>query len=66
MYSVQDMFRRFNLIKLQNDPANINQDHLTICRTFTTVEQFETLADRLTTNIEKAIKWKHLMKLGIT
>ena len=42
--------------KLQNDPANINQDHLTICRTFTTVEQFETLADRLTTNIEKAIK----------
>ena len=56
MYSIQDMFRRFNLIKLQNDPANINQDHLTICRTFTTVEQFEALADRLTTNIDKELK----------
>ena len=53
MVNTQTMFDRFNLIKLQNHPANINQDHLTISGMFDTVEQFHSLAEKMKRNIEQ-------------
>ena len=43
----------FNLVELQNHPANINQDHLTISGMFDTVEQFHSLAEKMKRNIEQ-------------
>ena len=51
MVNTQTMFDMFNLVELQNHPANINQDHLTISGMFDTVEQFQTLAEKLEHNI---------------
>tara|TARA_R100001594_G_scaffold44904_1_gene77433 strand:- start:236 stop:430 length:195 start_codon:yes stop_codon:yes gene_type:complete len=45
------MLDKFNLVELQNHPANSLQDHLTMCGFFTTEEQFKLLADRLQVNI---------------
>lgn len=49
---VHDMFARYDLIRLQNHAANVNQDHLTFAGFFTTESEFAALADRLTANIE--------------
>ena len=53
MINTQTMFDRFNLIKLQNHAANINQDHLTISGMFDTVEQFQNLAEKMQRNIQE-------------
>ena len=47
------MLDKFNLVELQNHPANSLQDHLTMCGFFQTEEQFKLLADRLQANIDK-------------
>ena len=46
-----EMITKFDLIKLQNNPANIQQDHLTICGFFQTEEDFANHAERLTANL---------------
>jgi hypothetical protein len=53
MINTQAMFDMFNLVELQNHPANINQDHLTISGMFDTVEQFHSLAEKMKRNIEQ-------------
>ena len=50
---LQTMLDKFNLVELQNHPANSLQDHLTMCGFFQTEEQFKLLADRLQANIDK-------------
>ena len=45
------MFEKFNLIELQNHPANVGQDHLSFCAFFDTEEEFAILARCLETNI---------------
>jgi len=45
--NIQDMLTKYNLVELQNHPANISQDHLTICCDFETEEEFLNLANRL-------------------
>ena len=47
------MLDKFNLVELQNHPANSLQDHLTMCGFFQKEEQFKLLADRLQANIDK-------------
>jgi len=48
---LQTMLDKFNLVELQNHPANSLQDHLTMCGFFQTEEQFKLLADRLQAQI---------------
>ena len=48
---LQTMLDKFNLVELQNHPANSLQDHLTMCGFFQKEEQFKLLADRLQVNI---------------
>ena len=50
---LQTMLDKFNLVELQNDLANVSQDHLTMCGFFQTEEQFKLLADKLQANIDK-------------
>ena len=50
---LKTMLDKFNLVELQNHPANSLQDHLTMCGFFQTEEQFKLLADRLQSNIDK-------------
>jgi len=46
------MFDKYDLVRLQNHPANINQDHLTFCSFFKTEEEFQRLASLLQENID--------------
>jgi hypothetical protein len=39
--NINEEIKRHDLITLQNHPANINQDHLTICAFFTNKDEFE-------------------------
>ena len=48
---LKTMLDKFNLVELQNHPANMKYDQLAICELFTTEEQFKLLADRLQVNI---------------
>ena len=50
---LKTMLDKFNLVELQNHPANMKYDQLAICELFTTEEQFKLLADRLQANIDK-------------
>ena len=43
----QRMLTKYNLVELQNHPANISQDHLTICGFFETEEAFRIHAKHL-------------------
>jgi hypothetical protein len=44
---LNEMFIKYDLVKLQNNEANCNQDHLTFCAFFTTEKEFADLATRL-------------------
>ena len=52
---LKTMLDKFNLVELQNHPANMKYDHLTMCGFFQTEEQFKLLADRLQVNIGKYV-----------
>ena len=48
---LNEMFKKYDLVKLQNHEANIGQDHLSFCGFFTKEQQFADLAKRLEANI---------------
>lgn len=50
---LQKMFAKYDLIRLQNHSANVNQDHLTFSGFFTTESEFAALATRLAANIKE-------------
>ena len=50
---LKTMLDKFNLVELQNHPANSLQDHLTMCGFFQKEEQFKLLADSLQATIDK-------------
>ena len=50
---LQTMLDKFNLVELQNHPANVHADVLSFCELFQTEEQFKLLADRLQARIDK-------------
>ena len=50
---LKEMLDKYNLVALQNHPANQDQDHLTICGFFQSEEQFKLHAVKLVSAIEK-------------
>jgi len=48
---LREMFDKYDLVRLQNHRANVDQDHLTFCGFFETEEEFQRLATRLQENI---------------
>ncbi len=49
---INEMFEKYNLVKLQNNAANVNQDHLSICGFFKTEAEFAAQAAYLQANID--------------
>jgi len=56
---LREMLDKYNLVALQNHPANQDQDHLTICGFFQSEEQFKLHAVKLVSAIEK-MESKHV------
>lgn len=55
MAFLNDMLAKHEIVRLQNHPANLTQDHVSICGFFTTEAEFEEHAAYLRENIYRAI-----------